>query len=105
MAFGVLPFRFVGCMRRLGEFLCCGGQAFLGPLQILLQKLDASVQGGDLAFSLENIKKIKSRGHYFRVQLPCWLMAKIQNFFYNSNFLTDSFNEFAYSLKVHHHNS
>ena len=74
-----LPFRFVGCMRRLGEFLCSGGQAFLGPLQILLQKLDASVQGGDLALSLKH-KSFLSRSSnvilYAFVESTLWLIAR-----------------------------
>ena len=34
-------------------FLGGGGQTLLGSLQILLKKLNASVQGGDLSLSLE----------------------------------------------------
>ena len=48
-----LPLGLVGGVRGLGELLCGGGQPLLGPLQVLLQQLDPSVQGSDLAFSLK----------------------------------------------------
>jgi hypothetical protein len=40
-----------------GELLGGGGQAFFRSLQILFQKLDASVQGGDFTLSLDDREK------------------------------------------------
>ncbi len=46
------PLRLVGCVGGLRELLGGGGQPLLGALQVLLEQLDAAVQGGDLALGL-----------------------------------------------------
>jgi len=51
------PFGLIGGVRGLGQLLGSGGQPLLGPLQILLEQLDATVQSGDLTLSLREKKK------------------------------------------------
>ena len=41
-------------MGGFGELLGGRGQPFLGPLEILLEELDATVKSGDLTLSLNN---------------------------------------------------
>ena len=40
-------------MGGLGQLLGGGGEPLLGPLQVLLEKLDATVKGSDLTLGLK----------------------------------------------------
>ena len=46
-------------MGGLGELLGGGGEPLLGALQVLLEQLDAAVQGGDLALGLQAVEHVK----------------------------------------------
>ena len=45
-------------MGGLGELLGGGGEPLLGALQVLLEQLDAAVQGGDLALGLQVVEHV-----------------------------------------------
>ena len=49
----VLPLGLIGGVGGLGELLGGGGESLLGALQVLLEELDATVQGGDLTLGLK----------------------------------------------------
>ncbi len=66
------PLRLVGCVGGLRELLGGGGQPLLGALQVLLEELDAAVQGGDLALGLQGDSQIRNYNkfkHFVKLML------------------------------------